>query len=529
MPLTPQLLDKLNESLVDRSISLGFASLDGTAEDLAKLRPEHPHSVEYLLCVAQYVDLGYRDFDYLNELAGRFAKIRRAEMATADYLRLRMVEAHRAFVSEDATTAISIFNLVLQVEPEILGPYLTVIAHYWKCRAHRRQGEYEPALRHIQEAKRIAQQMGAPKLVAVTNIHESWLLFQRGQRREALRLLDEAEAELKSTGHALSLGNIESARGRFVRRSGEYAKALAHFNRAVEIYGEHFPEHPNLARALVNAAYVKRLIALDLRHRSRSGRAKGADHVRYLEVLQEALELLSRAGDIYSRQHHQAGTGSVLVNTGHLHLDSGDIDRAEDEARKAYALGEEKQDNILMARARILQAAIQNERAEEDIGDWSAGSGDTAMHAHLARAWSEEAIALARLTQNSRLLAGAYVARTSVAASDFFQDWETAKQFATLAGEMIGKDDLDHLSKQLSALKTRILRATGIDEMLRAWSEGVVGEKTFQQVTEEFAEMVIPKVWAREGRKIARVAEQLSISPKKVRRILNNVGLLGGQ
>ena len=91
---------------------------------------------------------------------------------------------------------------------------------------------------------------------------------------------------------------------------------------------------------------------------------------------------------------------------------------------------------------------------------------------------------------------------------------------------MIGKDDVDHLSKQLSSLKTRILRATGIDEMLRSWSEGIVGDKTFQQVTEEFAELVIPKVWAREGRKIARVAERLSISPKKVRRILNNVDML---
>jgi tetratricopeptide (TPR) repeat protein len=522
MTLTPQLLDKLNQSLVDRSVAEGFSLLRRAEKDLAKLSPSDSHAIAYLLCLTQWVDLGYRDFAYLGKLTDRFARVSRAEMPFADYLRLRMVEAHRAFVAGDAVRAAAIFAFVLDGEPGILDPSLLVLAHYWKCRAHRTQGEYELALHHIQEARGIAQQMGAPKLVAVTNIHESWLLFQRGQRREALRLLDEAEAELKSTGHALSLGNIESARGRFVRRSGEYTRALAHFERAVEIYAEHFPEHPNLARALVNAAYVKRLMALDLRHRSHSGRAKGADHVRYLEICQEALELLHRAGDIYSRQHHQAGTGSVLVNAGHLHLDSGDIDRAEDEAQKAFQLGEEKQDHILMARARILQSAIQNERAEEQVGE----SSDTAMHAHLARTFSEEAIVLAKLTQNNRLLAGAYVARSSIAANEYFQDWETAKHFASLAGEMIGKDDLDHLSKQLGSLKTRILRATGIDEMLRAWSEGIVGDKTFQQVTEEFAELVIPKVWAREGRKIARVAEQLSISPKKVRRILNNVDML---
>ena len=46
--------------------------------------------------------------------------------------------------------------------------------------------------------------------------------------------------------------------------------------------------------------------------------------------------------------------------------------------------------------------------------------------------------------------------------------------------------------------------------------------QSFQQVTEEFARIVIPKVWEREGRKISRVAAKLSISPKKVRRILHS-------
>jgi hypothetical protein len=71
------------------------------------------------------------------------------------------------------------------------------------------------------------------------------------------------------------------------------------------------------------------------------------------------------------------------------------------------------------------------------------------------------AIAIAKLTQNNRLLAGAYLAVVSVAANEFFQEWETAKQFATLVGELLGKDDLDHLSKELIVLKARIIRATG--------------------------------------------------------------------
>jgi hypothetical protein len=47
----------------------------------------------------------------------------------------------------------------------------------------------------------------------------------------------------------------------------------------------------------------------------------------------------------------------------------------------------------------------------------------------------------------------------------------------------------------LAILKSKIMRSIGIDETLRAWSQGAVGRKTFQQMTEEFAEVVIPQVW----------------------------------
>ena len=63
--------------------------------------------------------------------------------------------------------------------------------------------------------------------------------------------------------------------------------------------------------------------------------------------------------------------------------------------------------------------------------------------------------------------------------------------------------------------------------MLRKWSQGETGDQTLQQLTEHFAEIIIPKVWEREGRKVSRVAAKLSVSPKKVRRILSRLGLKG--
>ena len=112
-------------------------------------------------------------------------------------------------------------------------------------------------------------------------------------------------------------------------------------------------------------------------------------------------------------------------------------------------------------------------------------------------------------------------------ANDYFQEWEDAKRYVDRAAALLGAEDRDHVWEDLMTLKARILRASSIDDTLRAWSEGIVGDKTFQQVTEEFAEIVIPKVWQREGKKISRVSQKLSMSPKKVRRVLRSVGLVG--
>jgi hypothetical protein len=102
---------------------------------------------------------------------------------------------------------------------------------------------------------------------------------------------------------------------------------------------------------------------------------------------------------------------------------------------------------------------------------------------------------------------------------------EQARQAAAQADALVRAGSHDDLLEDLQELKSRILRAGGVDATLRAWSQGITGERTFQQMTEDFAELVIPKVWLREGRKVSRVAERLSVSPKKVRRILKRAGL----
>jgi tetratricopeptide (TPR) repeat protein len=511
------LLKELEVALLQRDTRTAFPLLDrafaaGVTPDLSQ-----SGGAALLLHIAQLVDLGYRDLDFLDSFFLSPAAVDRGQLCTLDFFKLRMAEAYRDLAGERLEKAIDALDLVLRAGEDLLGNYLMFLAHFWKGRAHRKRGDYERALLHITAARNAATRADAPKLIAVAKIHESWLQFQKGDRHQALQLLDEAEAELKPTGHALSLGNIESARGRFVRRSGEYAQALKHFENAITIYRDNFPNHPNLARALVNAAYVKRLMALNLQPRS-GGHAKGATHNKSLKMSHEALELLEQASKIYALHHHQGGTGSMLVNAAHLHLESGNIDQAALESQRAFTLGEEHHDKILMARAKIALAAVELARSEEQLGD----QPDIALHAQLAVDHSETAIELGKHTQNKRLLAGGYIARGMAAANDYFQDWETAKQYAAMASALLGHGDRDHLYRVLSDLKVKLTGPGHVEEALRLWSDGQLGNRTFQQVQEDFAELVIPKVWLRAGKNISLVAKDLSMSPKKVRRILRN-------
>ena len=541
MTIESQFVRNLSRALNLRRVSEGVAILDEAEGVWEKLTPSRSHATELLLLIAQWVDIGYRDHHLLDSILAKFPVECRRRLSLEDYIRLRMVEAFRALYAEEVDQAIETLDFVLRTEAVSADEPLMALAHFWKGRAHRKKGEYELALKEIVLAREQTQKHRENVMfTAVIQIQESWLLFQSGQRKESLRLLSHAEATLKDTDHYLARGNIESARGRIVRRSGEYAKALDHFDRAIAIYSAGNPNHRNVARTLVNAAYVKRLLALQLRKRidaraskpnqSRNARGQAFEsssalnlRARYQQLCDEAIAQLQRAREIYLMHGHSTGLGAVIVNSGYLHLDGGDIDRAAKEAIEAYRIGHEKNDQILMARARVLQTATENAKIEEQLGE----DVDTALHANHAKQFSDEALDLAKHTQNRRLLAAAYIAQGMTAANDFFQEWDLAKKCASEATNLIGAGESDHLVDDLAALKSHIMQASGINDTLRGWSEGMVGDKTFQQVTEEFAEIVIPKVWLREGRNITRVADALSISPKKVRRILRNAGFLG--
>ena len=531
-----EFLAQLKEHLVCRRVQQGMALLEEHRHLLDPFGAEKKNAGIFAGYIAQWVDLGFRRPVLVKHIVTLFSKAVRARMPLLDYLYLRMAEGMVAMSEESKLEAIHHFDFVLSLGTDTDDRELVAIANFWKGRCLRMKGEYDHALALAAKGREIALECGHAPMAAVSRVLESWLFFQKGDVKQAIEILHEAESVLSKTDDYLTLGNIHSSYGRIARRQGRYQHAIDSFSAAIAHYKRRDPQHRNVARSLNNMAYVKRLIALQLRRkidaeaarrRKAAARGRSADgeikmpyRHRFEQLREEALAELAEAAAIYQQYENHHGLGSVNVNYAYLYLDSGDLDRAEAAARIAFRLGEEKRDNILMARARMVRCMVENARVEEGIGEGT----EPGNHARLAQDYAHEAVELAKHTQNRRLLAHTYIWQGLTFCNRFFDDPDAARRCYDQAITLSKDGHAENAWEDLQTLKSKVLRRGGVNPTLRAWSQGSVGDKTFQQISEEFAELIIPKIWEREGRKVSRVAARLSVSPKKVRRILDRVG-----
>ena len=538
------LLLELQEHVAAREIERGLACLRAHQDVIAAIDGRQQGAARLLALVAIWSDIGFSGSPTVKELLDRFAS--RSHLSISDYLCLRMTQGMAAMAEEAMETAIPHFDFVLGLQEELNNRFLLAIAYYWKGRCLRRRGDYDEALIFTGKGRDLALALGHPRMAAVMQVLEGWILFQQGKWKEAVRVSEVAENALRPTDDYVTLGNIQSFYGRMARREGRFDKAIELFENAIEQFRKRDPHHPNLARSLANMALAKRGIALQLQKRidvdaqrrrktssadkkgvSTEGAAKvaagsaGPDYRRRLTQLRrEAIEHLEAAQLIYKQRPNHHGSGTVYLNAAYIHLDNGDFQRAEEESTSAYQLAEEKHDYILMGRARILQCMIENAKVEEEIG----GGSDPGNHARRAFDYSQEAIELAKHTQHHLLLSTAYLWQGLTQCNSFFDNVDAARESYDLARTTCGDKQPDSIWQEMQTLRGKILHKGSVDPTLKAWSQGSVGDKSFRQISDEFAEIVIARVYEREGRKVSRVASRLSISPKKVRRILARVG-----
>jgi tetratricopeptide (TPR) repeat protein len=531
-------LDQLKEDIAWRRIDSGLQRLHARKDLVESCNPSQKGAGVLLGYLAQWVDMGFAQPALIQQILTRFSATNRETLSVLEYAHARMADGLLATSEEDYARAIRDFETVLALEDAIQDKQVMSIANYWIGRCLRRQGRYDDALGYVAKAKGLALRLRYPKMAAVMQVLEGWIAFQEGKPEEAARILDEAEDALAETDDYITRGNISSAYGRIARRQGNYDQALSRFAKAIDEYRKRDPYNRNLARSYVNIAFVKRLLALQLRNkidmeaaRSRKKRARGTgatpfpklsarEHLSRLR--EEAFEHLAKAREIYDRYDDHRGNGNVHVTLGYIYLDNGELDRAASVAATAFSLGAEKKDNVLKGRARILQCAVECAKYEEQIEEGASGGRTSRLACEFAR----EALEFAKNTQNRRLIAKAHVALGLALCLDFPDDMEVVQRCAEEATALLQPVSHDYLGRELQELKRKLRAAATVNPTLREWSEGIIGSKSFQQVSEEFAKIVIPKVWRREGCKVARVASRLSISPKKVRRILRDQGLL---
>ena len=334
--LSWEVLQELRSLLHDRQIGAGIKLLQASYPDLAETRPDTGHAGLVLGVYAQWVDVGFEDRGLLNTLLDRFPAAQRQALPLADYVQLRIAEAVVCMRKENLTEALEHLNCVLALERDIADPRVVVIAGLWKARCLRKAGEYEQALEVTQHNMQLAESLGMVHLAAVLRTLESWMLFQKGDLKEAVHILQGAEAVLRDTDDFITLGNIQSAYGRIALREGRYDHAMQYFDESIRLFQKRSALEGYLARSLTNIAQAKRFLALQLRRsidakleRQRAAPRteqpfersdKAGQLERMQELLHDARRDLKKAEAIYHRGCNYHGAGNVDVNMAQICL-----------------------------------------------------------------------------------------------------------------------------------------------------------------------------------------------------------------
>src|SRR5215831_9548033 len=225
--ISDEFLAELKEDLVCRRLGRGMARLKECRDLLASIDPEKRNAARFAGYLAQWVDIGFQRPALVKEVVARFCKSVRARLPLHDYLHLRMAEGMIAMSEEAKDQAIRHFDFVLGLGEETDDRELLSIANFWKGRCLRMKGEYDQALAFAVKGRELAQELGHAPMAAVMRVLESWLYFQKGDAKQAIDILQEAETILKKTDDYLTLGNIHSSYGRIARRQGRWQHAAA--------------------------------------------------------------------------------------------------------------------------------------------------------------------------------------------------------------------------------------------------------------------------------------------------------------
>jgi tetratricopeptide (TPR) repeat protein len=525
-----ELLSTLSRDIDSRRIQHGMHRLANIEQILEAFSPGLENAAAFLGSLAQWCDIGYGDATLVKRLLATYDHASRCRLSISEYVHVRMAEGMVAMTEEILDSAIEHFDVVLKIAVETRSWDVLAIANYWKARCQRKKGQYESALSHVRQALEIQAAHGHAQNEVPARVLESLILFESGDSQMALKKLRAAESILIKTDDYSTLGNIQSTYGRILQRESRFGQAIGHYSRAIEHFQKGDLMQSHIARAIVDLSFTRIQVARHFRRNievardsRQNERQHGPERVVLVKELSNSyaviVEDLKKAEEIYRQFPHARGISRVHLCRAYLYLDTGELDAAAEEAKKGYAAAETKQDFILMASARKVQCMVENALVEEEVEGW-------ADHAVSAQDYARDAVELAGSTQDRRLLATVYTWYGLTMSNAFFGDKERARDAMEKAATYLQPGLRDYLWSDFQTLKRRLLENATLESKLMQWAQGEIGEKTFRQLEDEFASLVIPRAWEQERKKVSRVAARLSISPRKVRKVLARLGLL---
>ena len=260
------------------------------------------------------------------------------------------------------------------------------------------------------------------------------------ENADAERLFDEVEDILSGCAedHLIDLGNLCLFRFRIARRRGQYDEAEKRLKQGLAFYQQCTPPHRNIARVYTHLALIYRLKARALEGEKKTPKIDE----EILQYREQALACLQNAEEIYQGdpvRNHQ-GLGKVWSTRAGVFFDSWDLKNAEEEVGRAFRLAQEKNDNLVMARARIIQCRIA--LRENKL---------TLRTLELA----ENAVRYAAATEYPRLQARAWVMQ-GMALLRCCDEVFGAEKCRDEAAHLLGQDDQDYLRDELDELTEEV-------------------------------------------------------------------------
>jgi tetratricopeptide (TPR) repeat protein len=394
-------VERLSYALARRRIRIARELVVGLDNRRLLVSPSQRNAAVLLNLYAQWIEFDYAYLQRVEEVLRKFRHLPVSGRSAHDAAHLDIAEGLVHLHNEKYKQAIVHFRYALARSHSIRDRDLLATCLYYLSRCYWKLGLYIKALHYASRAKQRNKNLARPEREAVIEILEAWLLLLLCERKEAERRLQKARKVIAETDDFGNHANALSFSGRLCKDKGQYQKALELFEDALWYYQRADARHRNIPRTYINMADV---CFLDARRLLIDPECRA----RVLERRLEAFEYLAIAEDLYllDPERNYRGLGKLHNLRALLYAASGEFEEAKAEVEKAYGLGSQKKDHLVMGKARKNQWAILT---DEKCSPATQRDGEVSDEAILAFASAEDGLRHALQTNNKRLQARCYL------------------------------------------------------------------------------------------------------------------------